>query len=246
MAKTIKIIVPSTGRPCDVLTNIHNQILCIPESEKKEYKKHNECEIITHKDNIIGLGNKRQWIYEKFGDVFMLDDDIVSVERKYRNINQLIDDKLSYKIIQENYNLVKNMKDVFLFGFSDMPSTVFYKSHAPFHSNSIIKCCAFGILKHPKLYFTNKMTGAHSYWITLLNKYYNRKHLIDERYHFRQKRKSTYKEKGGQAKHRTLESEKRDSLFLRMMFGESVVLKKQSKKSTTMTHKYQRSIKCKI
>lgn len=76
---TVKIIIPSKGRAKLITTHnyIINAIVCVAESELAEYKEHNpEVEYVTHPDSVIGIANKRQWIYDKFHNVFMMDDDL--------------------------------------------------------------------------------------------------------------------------------------------------------------------------
>lgn len=83
----IKIIIPTADRAKTVHPKIPGQILCVPENQVEQYKEHNDCEILTH-PKIKGLALKRQWILEKFGSVFMIDDDITKVERVHTTDNK--------------------------------------------------------------------------------------------------------------------------------------------------------------
>ena len=70
----VKIICPSSKLPA-IHTDIDSMIICVDEKELEAYKEQNEREIITH-PGLNNLSKIRQFIYEKFGDVFMVDDDI--------------------------------------------------------------------------------------------------------------------------------------------------------------------------
>lgn len=237
----IKIVVPSHKRSELITTEIDNQILCIHKSEKDDYKNI-ECEKIYHE--LKGLSNIRQFIYQKFGNVFMVDDDIVSVERLFECDNPYLDPKEIYKIIQETYYNAKNTGS-YLFGFSNSMNPKHYKPQSPFLAAAYINACAFGLIKSEHLYFSSKTTACESHWINLLNAYYHRYSFCDTRYGFRQKPNSTFIMPGGQTSNRTMETEYRDTMILKMMFGDSVQLKK-GQKDSALHHKYQRKLNIRL
>lgn len=237
-----KIVCPSRKRAGKIFTNIENMILCVAESEKKDYKNEN-FEIITHK-NLKNLAEIRQFIYEKFGDVFMVDDDLIAVQRLYCTKNQDLMPKEIEQIIQETYYRAKDL-NAFLFGFNNDPNPTHYNQHKPFMFTGYINGCAIGLRKSGKLYFTKETTAAESHWINLLNAYYHRYNFIDKRFIFRQKNDSTFKLEGGQTGKRTLKSEMEDTLFLKKMFGDSVNIKK-AKNKTLQLHEYQRELNIRI
>lgn len=239
----IKIICPSRKRADTVLTKIDNMVLIVAENELDDYKKYNDCEIITH-PNLNKLSLIRQYIYEKFGDVFMIDDDIVKVQRLYTTKKQDLNPNEIYNIIQNAYYIASQI-NAKIFGFNNDPNPTHYTAQKPFMLSGYINGCSFGILKDKHLYFTEKTTAAESHWINLLNYYYNRFSFIDKRFHFRQKANSTFTLPGGQTGIRTLETEKKDTIFLRKMFGNSVNVKKPKNK-TVQLHEYQRILKLKI
>lgn len=237
----IKIIVPSTKRSDIFLTNISNQIICVHESEKEDYKNL-PFEIITHDKNT--LSEIRQFIFQKFGNVFMVDDDIVSVERLYRREDTFMKPDEIYNLIQETAYTAEQV-GAYLFGFNSSFNPKHYKGQKPFVANGYINACAFGLIKNDKLFFHNLTIACESHWINLLNAYYHRFSFQDTRFTFRQKPNSTFQLKGGQTTKRTLESEKRDSMFLRRMFGESIQLKTGSKDSKVI-HQYQRKLNIRL
>lgn len=237
----IKIVIPSHKRSEILTTNIYNQILCVHESELNDYK-HFDCEKITH--NLNRLSEIRQFIYSKFGDVFMVDDDIVTVERLFTDVDVIMTPTEIYQLIQETHYNAKNL-GVYLFGFNNTLNPKHYKPQKPFVANGYINACAFGLIKSNKLYFDKKTTACESHWINLLNAYYYRKSFQDTRYAFRQKSNSTFLLDGGQTNRRTVSTEKKDTLFLRLMFGDSVQLKK-GQKDSKLHHKYQRKLNIRL
>lgn len=240
----VEIVIPSRKRSEMISTSIPGAILFIDEKEKKDYAHLKDSfEIVTHK-SLGSLAEIRNAIYKKFGDVFMVDDDIVSVERLYTTEGQKMTGDEIVKIINEcYYNSIQI--GATLFGFNNNPNPTHYNQHKPFMLKGYINGCAIGLRKDPNLFFTKKTTACESHWINLLNAYYNRFCFIDKRFHFRQADNSTFQMIGGQAGKRTLLSEKEDTLFLRKMFGDSVVMKKQINK-TNQLHQYQRQLKIRL
>lgn len=225
-------------------TNIDKMILVVDEKELDIYKEHHtDFEIITHK-SLNRLSEIRQFIYQKFGNVFMVDDDIVSVDRLYTLENKNLTPAEINNLIQITYCRAKAV-GAHLFGFNSDPNPVHYKSHKPFMMNGYINGCAMGLIKSQHLYFSKNTTACESHWINLLNAYHHRYLFIDKRFHFHQKPNSTFTLPGGQTGRRTLSSEKFDTMFLRRMFGESVGLKK-AVNATNQLHQYQRILKIRI
>lgn len=240
----IKIVIPSHKRADSVLTEVEDAILCVDEKEEALYKEHHpKTEIVTHK-GLKNLAQIRQWIFEKFGDAFMVDDDIVSIERTYCTADPILSSKEVKVLISETYEIAKEC-GCYLFGFADTPNPKHFKPFKPFSAKGYINACAIGIRKGGKLFFSGQTTAAESHWINLLNAYHNRKCFIDKRFHFRQKQGSTFTLPGEQTDKRTLETEKTDTLFLKKMFGESVILKKGKKDSKQM-HQFQRSLNIRL
>ena len=239
----IKVVCPSHNRADSVSTNINNMILFVDIREVEEYRKYNNFEIVTHK-GLTNLSEIRQSVYTQFSDVFMVDDDIQCVQKLYKTKDQDISPNNIYELIQETY---KKSKDVgsYLFGFNNDPNPTHYNQHKPFVLNSYINGCAFGLIKNENLYFDEETVACESHWINLLNAYHNRFCFIDKRFHFRQKKDSTFLLPGGQTAKRTLQTEKADTIFLKKKFGDSVKLKKARNK-TIQLHEFQRELNIKL
>lgn len=237
-----KIVCPSRKRAGKILTNVENMIICVAESEKNDYKNE-KFDVITHK-NLKSLAEIRQFIFKKFKNVFMVDDDIVAVQRLYTTKNQDLSPREVFDLIQNTYFRAKDT-GAHLFGFNNDPTPTHYNQHKPFVFSGYINGCAIGLIESEKLYFTPKTTAAESHWINLLNAYFHRYNFIDKRFCFKQKQNSTFKLEGGQAGKRTMQSEMEDTLFLKRMFGDSVNIK-TAKNKTIQLHQYQRELNIKI
>lgn len=223
----IKIVIPTYKRAGIVTTLDHvaNAALCVTESEHDVYRRqHPKADIIVHPDSIIGLAPKRQWIYEKFGNVFMLDDDITAVYRLYmRQLGPKLKPQETWNIIQWCGNMAK-LSGCYLFGFNKNPSPIIYSPFAPIEMSGVITGCAFGMLEGSRLRFTSESTAVEDFYISGLNAHYHRKAFIDKRFNFVQDQ--TFTKRGGQSVHRNLDTERKDTLFLRKCFGEAVTIKK--------------------
>lgn len=241
----MKKIIVSHKRASRVSTTkfVKNCAICIPESQKEEYEKHNDCEIITHPDEVVGLSPKRQWIYETFGDTFQLDDDIIGVNRVYApskyHKGKLEPQEIS-DYIDDLYELAKEL-DIKLFGFNRSANPLGFNGAKPIDFNKYITGGAFGLIKSPDLYFPDFPTFVgEDYWISALNAHYHRKSLIDQRIAF--SFANTEANTGGVADYRTEEKRKQTYLFLKQNFGSAII----PKKSTTIKKnpmKYEKTLK---
>jgi len=241
----IPIIIPSADRPDKILTRIEGAILYVPKPQGRAYKRHNpHMRVITHGPH-KNLAEKRQAVYDQFGDHFQVDDDIQFVSRLYttgNNRKNHLDPKKIHDLIQATYQAAKGA-GAYLFGFYRSPNPKHYHAHKPIMLKGYINACAFGLRKSKHLFFTPHTTAAESHWINLLNAYYHRYCWIDTRFHFAQAPRSTFFRPGGQAARRTLESEKRDTLFLRRMFGDAVRIKPGNPTDAKKIHEFQRTIR---
>lgn len=242
MGIDIAVVVPSMGRADRVSTKdcIANIILCVPEAEYEEYKKHNsDCEIVTHPDDVKGLPATRQWIHEHYPNVFMVDDDIQYMNRLYVEKGETahLTKEEAYDVIQYVGNCAK-LAGCYLFGLSKEVNPLSYKEFKPIELTGIING-DIGILEGSKLYFHKDAIVTEDYWISGLNAYYHRKAWIDKR--FVCQAKATFGNKGGNANFRTMEQEEKDTLFMRKMFGNAITLKGDTKLAKRK-HEFQRTL----
>jgi len=239
-----EVVIPSAGRAGMVTTAIAGAILCVPEEEAADYRRHAPAgqEIITH-PRLANLAAKRQWIYERFGDVFMADDDLEYASRVYRpgkiHLERLTPEEARQVIEMTYLNAIAS--GCYLFGFARTPNPKHYKPFKPIQLSGYINASAFGLRRSRHLHFDARTVAAESHWIVLLNAYHHRKSWIDTRFCFSQAQGSTFDLAGGQAGKRSMESERADTLLLRQVFGDVVKIK-AGRKDAVALHRYQRTV----
>jgi len=238
----VKVVIPSHKRADRIQTKhvVANAIICVPDSQKAEYMEYNsENEIITHPDSVKGLTLKRQWIYEHFGDVMMLDDDITAFRRLYTSSNYLVKNKREvWEIIQTTAQNARQA-GVFLFGFNKNPSPMAYRSHKPISLTGYVTGCATGLLKGSKLYYDGRINCNEDFWISALNAHYHRMIWKDNRFTFIQK--DTFVNPGGLSEFRNMEAERQDFEYLKSKFGDIIQLKKENGQRKKM-HPYEKTL----
>ena len=222
----LPIVIPSHKRPEKVLTKhvVADPIICIPDSQFDEYRAHNpECELVTHPDSVKGLTLKRQWIYEHFGDVFMLDDDIKALKRVYDEQDYTVTNKQHVREIIEATAVAARQAGAYLFGFNKNPNPASYRSVKPIDLTGYITGCATGLLKGSRLFYDARINCNEDYWISCLNAYHHRIIYKDTRFVFVQG--GTFTSSGGLAEFRNMKAEEDDFNYLQEMFGAVVSLK---------------------
>jgi hypothetical protein len=238
------IVIPSADRAKNVLTQVAGAILYVPQDQVEDYTRHNPQYTVVGHGPHRNLAEKRQEIYQRYKNVFMIDDDIYTIVRTHTDGNNRKDTLSPDDAAELIHATSKTAKTAgaYLYGFSSRPTPANYIPQIPIQLNTYINASAIGLNWSEKLYFTPKLTAAESYWINLLNAYFHRFSWCDTRFCFAQKQKSTFIAPGGQARNRTLASEKSDTLYLRRMFGQAVQ-KKPTTNQAKARHPYQRSLK---
>ena len=240
----IKILILSHKRADRVKTKkaIANTILCVPESQAGEYKEHNpELEIITHPDTVIGLNAKRQWCIDNFPEVFMVDDDIDNVKKKYVEFGdgkQTLTAEQSYSVIQNLYNVAKQI-GIHLFGFGRVLRPRIYDEFRPIKLTGYVTGSNMGVIADGKIGFPDEFVLVEDYYASLINAFYNRMALIDTRFYINQK--DTFVNSGGLSAIRNLKTEREANLKLKKYFGDAVNLKRQ-KTLFKHTNQYERTM----
>lgn len=230
MDKVFSVVTPTYKRAGKVqsIGVSSNLKLVVRQSEAAEYKEHYpDSEIVQLPTQIIGLTMTRQWIYDYFGDVFMIDDDVVKCRRLYPVSRKAsfcdMTPEETYELIQYTGNMAL-LAGCYLFGFNKNPNPLTYKPFVPIEMNKLINGCAIGMVSGSGLVFDNRFLAVEDFYISLLNYYKHRMAWIDMRFNFTQK--DTFANVGGQQAYRTNETEKESTMLLRKTFGEVVSLKK--------------------
>lgn len=221
------VVTPSYRRADDVLaaSKVANIKIVVRPEEADAYREHNPYnEIVVMDKGVTGLSNTRQWIYEHFGNVFMVDDDVVRVSRLY-----MIDKAAASMSPEEAYELIQftgNMAHeagCYLFGFNPNPSSLIFNPFQPIRLSGYIPGYSLGLIKGSKLYFDPTFVTTDDYFISALNAYHHRMCWKDTRFCFEPK--DNFEKTGGVAAYRTMDTEKQDTLNLAKMFGDVVRLK---------------------
>lgn len=232
MQRTCKVVVPSYGRPDRVgsltLRVLPFAALVVPERQVDQYREHNpDTEVIGHPDHVRGITPARQWIYEKFGDVFMVDDDVTAMRRNHIRLGEKseIAPSTAYDIIQMTFwNAIQ--AGCYLFGFGSLTEPGQYSSNKPVSLNGYVNGTCTGLVAGSKLRYDLEYVGGEDHYISLMSAYIYRKTWIDKRFSFSQK--DTMSSTGGMAQVRTIETEKIDTLRLIKHFGKCVRVKRQT------------------
>ena len=220
-------VILSHKRPGRVTTlnHINDCILCVEKSQYEDYRKYYpDIEILTHPDEIKGASWKRNWIYKKFGDVFMLDDNITGVMRMYPPSGYKRPTKVSADIttmwIDDLYHIAKYEYKVKLFGFASEPYPFIYTGAQPIQHNHFTQGRALGVIEDDKLFFEETDTfEIEDVFIFYLNAYYHRLSICDTRIHFIKKMNTNV---GGWGDLRTYENIKKNYIKMRRYFGEMI------------------------
>lgn len=186
---SVPIVIPSHKRFDGVLTLklFPEGILCVPESQYSEYKKNYPfAKFDVHPDSIVGISRKRNYIYQQYKDVVMIDDDLIDIKRSYLAKNSEKEKKLTaiecQGLVQDTYELAK-AAGVKLFGFPLMLNPIHYSGAKPIMLGGFIAGGFQGLIWDSKLKYPeiDDFNGEDDY-INLLNAYYNRFAWIDSRF----------------------------------------------------------------
>lgn len=238
------IIIVSHKRAGKVLTHkaVSDCLICIPESQFSDYLQHHPAEmLITHPDSVVGLFSKRQWILERYPNVFMLDDDL----REMRAMHTVTKEqsKLPPEAARDLiYATAQAAADAgcFLYGFAQSCIPLSYTGLQPIVMTGYLIQGWIGFNEGHKLFYP---TGEHrfcgDYWISALNAYYHRKIWKDTRFTFSVL--DTFTGAGGQSEFRNMAREEADFDFLRKHFGDVIGFKGDTKMAKRK-HKYQKTL----
>jgi hypothetical protein len=170
----LTVVIPSAGRADRVKTHkaIRADVLCVPESEADAYRRRGYgVEIVTHPDTVRGLAAKRQWIADRYGDVFMVDDDIRAFVRLWlptylRNYRMSATE--ARDAAEATYETATEM-GAFLFGFAFFGDTRLFKPQRPFLLTGYINAACFGLRAGSKLRFRNDVVAVEDMALRLGN-----------------------------------------------------------------------------
>jgi hypothetical protein len=222
------VVIPSAGRADRVraVKAIKADLLCVPTREAAAYERRQYgVEIVAHPDTVRGLAAKRQWIADRYGDVFMVDDDVRAFVRlwlpTYRRDYRLTAQE-ARDAAEATYETATEM-GAYLFGFAFFGDTRLFKPQRPFMLTGYVNGACFGLRAGSKLRFRQDVVAVEDMALSGMNAYHHRYLFVDQRFGPRQEK--TFANPGGQAQYRNAETEVRDTETLRRLFGAAVVEK---------------------
>lgn len=227
ISSDLTIVCPSRSRADNLLTKKlfigFKLIVVVSNRQLPEYRLKNteEClEFVGHPDYLKGIAAVRWWVMKKFGNVFMIDDDVDHVRNYTTKVFQTITNPEHINdIIQTNY-LTARQLDAKLFGFANLKSKE-YKCQNPIDFNTLVSSKSFGVMDNHGMKFNQKNTwvsGVEDYYFTLMNAHTNKYAYIDNRYCFH----SLKGNQGGINDYRTSSIESTQKEGLLKMFGKAI------------------------
>jgi len=225
----IKIVIPSHKRADSVKTLklVPTAILCVAESQVDEYRRFNpKAEIVAHPDDVVGLIPKRNWMVRKFGELFMLDDDLIEFRSyvEYKEPCPIKDHAKILRVIDELYCMAKAL-DVHLFGFGNKVTPVQWDEFTPFKMKNCVTGRNYGVIGNENTVWDENFVLKEDFLISCMVMYKEGAILTDERYTFLQEK--TMKNRGGLSEFRNRDTERENCIRMRQYFGECVKLKKE-------------------
>ncbi len=227
---SIKILCPSKGRSNNVrtLALIPSLELVVPAGEVEEYQK-NYPNVVVHgtPKHVKGITPTRQWILEEFKDfdVFMIDDDVVSVRKNYfygEGESSINDTETIFELIREAFDVCRQIGSK-IFSFSKIRNPFEYNSFAPIAHTGYMNASFCGFLSGHGLDYDLSMSEGEDHYISCLTIYKYRYCMIDNRFSF--VTDGNFTAIGGCNDYRTRESMIKNTLYLRQKFGEVIQYK---------------------
>lgn len=233
-APTPKILIPSHRRAHEVSTVKHvpagRYSIVIAESQYNDYCRfHDKKTLICHPDEVIGLQWKRQWMYEQFGNIIMLDDDITQITRLYRRIDQwprtsTVSANRFYDVMMQTTSIAWQM-GAYLYGWGSHCNPASYRELQCFKLGGYILGGAMGIFEGSKNFWPRDTTlPVCDYFVSGVNAFFHRYAFIDWRFGIGYR--ETMLAPGGVAQYRHATAEEEATAYLRRMFGENVIFTK--------------------
>jgi hypothetical protein len=227
---SVTIVCPTHGRAGNVKSfGVFGPSLplVVMEGEQAELYRdaYPNAELIVH-PKMTGVNPKRQWIYEQFGDCFMIDDDVDSLLDHGALPGEpmkIRDPERARDIVQRACDTAEDL-GCYLFGFQQQPNPSLYKPQDPFRLRGLITGAALGIRAGSKLWFPGKLHGSGDLWISALNAFHHRFLFIDNRYCF--PNVNTFQNVGGLAGVRTMATLERNFDELQVAFGDAIYRRK--------------------
>lgn len=227
-----RVVIPSIGRsPLIVPGSVFpGATLCVPKNQFGRYHdEHPKTETVAYPSDVVGFPAVRRWIYDRFGNVFMLSDKVIAIERTYLNPQehgkrrQLTSREASDVLIATATTAYR--LGAYLFGFLPPTDARRFRSWAPFRLTGLVHGSGFGILSGSRITFDDNASITSDVFASLMNAHAHRYVFVDERFVLRYAKQSD-DWPGGLASVRTAEVEEQNSDYLVECFGDAIQIKR--------------------
>jgi hypothetical protein len=230
------IICPTHGRAgriqvFDVLPDIP---LCVAESQTEAYRSaYPDAELVVHPNSVVGIAPKRQWLVDRYENVFMFDDDVTAVVDRQvpaGEAQKIRDPQRIRDIIARLFDMAEPL-GVYVVGLSTYADPVLYRPHSPFSLRHMISGHCLGVRRSDALRFPDKADLlTDDLWISAMSAYRHRRLLTDNRYGAGVAK--TWHETGGMATHRTWSKVVDNERYLTELFGDAIRRRQESARSS--------------
>jgi hypothetical protein len=241
------IVCPSAGRAgrVKVFRLLPDIPLCVPAREEEAYRRaYPDAQLLVHPDDLVGLSPKRQWLLDRYGDVFWLDDDVTVMSDLTKGAGEAggrVEDPATVRgLIMRLFDQAEQM-GAYLVAFASFASPEASRPQKPFHLTGFAAGRAFGVRSGGGLVFPNRVLITDDLYISALNAHRNRFMLRDERYAFMAP--GTWTNAGGMNAHRSWERMIENNRLMVDLFGEDVIVKKTGTFKAKIKHDAQLALK---
>lgn len=241
----LTIAVPSYGRAGRVLTekmlDPEDFVVVVPPEQIDDYHEAQpKLQLMAYPLPEGDMSRKAGWLYETFGDVLILDDDLDRLQHnehvggeKVCNLRgkdaKFVFDRTAWECAQAG---------CYLFGYGDGDVRNYDDMH-PFRLKGLV-AGNIGLLRDSGITFNSEIRSSEDFWVSLLNAHLHRIAWMDWRY-TPNGPATTFTGGGGMATVRTMGTEEQDFHTLRRYFGDAVQ-RKQSTTRAARRHEWQRTI----
>jgi hypothetical protein len=214
------IVTPSKGRHDNVLAvNAFGEdlVIMVPSNELDAYREsYPDNEVIAEPEWVRNIGGARAAIYEKFGSVFMVDDDSTGMVAVAETPPRKVSPKTACEVIYRVADMADQL-GLKLWGTSRDANPLHYSPQRPFKVTGELSGAVLGL--HPSEHLRiPKWPIAEDIYVCALNAYYHRAMLADMRYAL----PHTMNAKGGVANVRTVRTGRAAKGWLREAFGDAI------------------------
>jgi len=234
----MRIVVPSRKRVqscAHAIRLFHTPTVCVAESEMADYAVLEGCELLSHPDDVKGIGPLRRWILDNVADemVVMADDDISSVK-------SLVGAGICYTHPDDVTQIIANAAEIAraagapVFGFGQVWSPIMFRPQDPFSFCGWVGC-VIGFVGRAARSDTS-FVMRHDVDLCMAVLLRQRIVFIDKRFSFVQKR---FTNVGGNAHCRNSEQETRELARLKEKWGPWITFH-ESKQNTNPSVRVQR------